>query len=348
MEVVEHLIVGAGPAGLRAAQVLAEAGREVLVLEKRPGDRPEDLRRRPDGRRRCASSSRSGCPPGHALASLGHVAFAGGRPVVLDPELDRWCTRFAPARLGRLPARMGPRRRRRGAGRARRPPRSICRAAHRPGGRPPHPVAPPDRRRRRRLGRPPRPWPALAADLLRRRVQPPRPAARASADRVRSGRDSPTATSGSFRTATTPRSAPSRPSASSRRPCSAATSTRRSMASASPAEACRSRERRSRWPITACHFAGGVHLAGDAAGVTSSLTAEGIYAALVTGEEVARTILEPRAPAPKTSALAPHQAARTIAWPAGSPGRRSPGRPAAARQHRRDCVRSGGRSPPGS
>ena len=28
METVEHLIVGAGPAGLRAGQVLAEAGRE--------------------------------------------------------------------------------------------------------------------------------------------------------------------------------------------------------------------------------------------------------------------------------------------------------------------------------
>jgi geranylgeranyl reductase len=50
-----------------------------------------------------------------------------------------------------------------------------------------------------------------------------------------------------------------------------------------------------------CHFAGGVHLAGDAAGVVSSLTAEGIYAALVTGEEVARAILEPGAPAPKTA-----------------------------------------------
>ena len=34
MEDVEHLILGAGPAGLRAAQVLAQAGREVLVLEK--------------------------------------------------------------------------------------------------------------------------------------------------------------------------------------------------------------------------------------------------------------------------------------------------------------------------
>jgi flavin-dependent dehydrogenase len=50
-----------------------------------------------------------------------------------------------------------------------------------------------------------------------------------------------------------------------------------------------------------CHFPGGVHLAGDAAGVVSSLTAEGIYAAIVTGEEVARRILEPGAPAPKTA-----------------------------------------------
>lgn len=33
-EGVETIVVGAGPAGLRAAQVLAEAGREVLVLEK--------------------------------------------------------------------------------------------------------------------------------------------------------------------------------------------------------------------------------------------------------------------------------------------------------------------------
>jgi len=50
-----------------------------------------------------------------------------------------------------------------------------------------------------------------------------------------------------------------------------------------------------------CHFPGGVHLAGDAAGVVSSLTAEGIYAALVTGEEIARRLLDPGCPAPKTS-----------------------------------------------
>jgi geranylgeranyl reductase len=45
------------------------------------------------------------------------------------------------------------------------------------------------------------------------------------------------------------------------------------------------------------HFRNNVHLAGDAAGVPSSLTAEGIYAALLTGEEVARTILSPGYPA---------------------------------------------------
>lgn len=49
-------------------------------------------------------------------------------------------------------------------------------------------------------------------------------------------------------------------------------------------------------------FPDGVHLVGDAAGVASGLTAEGIYAALVTGEEVARRIMEPRYPSPKTRA----------------------------------------------
>jgi flavin-dependent dehydrogenase len=41
------------------------------------------------------------------------------------------------------------------------------------------------------------------------------------------------------------------------------------------------------------HFPGGVHLAGDAAGVPSALTAEGIYSTLITGEDVARRILDP-------------------------------------------------------
>jgi flavin-dependent dehydrogenase len=50
------------------------------------------------------------------------------------------------------------------------------------------------------------------------------------------------------------------------------------------------------------HFRDQVHLVGDAAGVASAVTGEGIYAALVTGEEVARQILDPSFPAPKTRA----------------------------------------------
>lgn len=46
----------------------------------------------------------------------------------------------------------------------------------------------------------------------------------------------------------------------------------------------------------------GVHLVGDAAGTPSGLTAEGIYAALITGEEIARSLLEPGYPRPKTRA----------------------------------------------
>jgi geranylgeranyl reductase len=48
-------------------------------------------------------------------------------------------------------------------------------------------------------------------------------------------------------------------------------------------------------------FANGVHLVGDAAGMPSSLTAEGIYSALITGEETARRILDPGYPSPKTA-----------------------------------------------
>jgi geranylgeranyl reductase len=85
MESVEHLIVGAGPAGLRAAQVLAEAGREVLVLEKRLEIGPKT----------CAGGLTQksvrelaglGLPLDETLASVGHVAFAGGRAVALDAQ----------------------------------------------------------------------------------------------------------------------------------------------------------------------------------------------------------------------------------------------------------------------
>src|SRR6185312_13693891 len=85
MELVEHLIVGAGPAGLRAAQVLAEAGREVLVLEKRPEIGPKTcaggLTRKAVRELEPLGFSRAA-----ALASVGHIAFAGGRAVALDSD----------------------------------------------------------------------------------------------------------------------------------------------------------------------------------------------------------------------------------------------------------------------
>jgi geranylgeranyl reductase len=46
------------------------------------------------------------------------------------------------------------------------------------------------------------------------------------------------------------------------------------------------------WDYRGWRF-GNVFLAGDAAGLASPLTGEGIYPAIVSGEEIARTILEP-------------------------------------------------------
>jgi flavin-dependent dehydrogenase len=86
METVEHLIVGAGPAGLRAGQVLAEAGREVLVVEKHAEIGPKT----------CAGGLTAktvallralGLPPQAGLARVGQVAFGPGGPVALDSEL---------------------------------------------------------------------------------------------------------------------------------------------------------------------------------------------------------------------------------------------------------------------
>ena len=100
METVEHRIVGAGPAGLRAAQVLAEAGREVLVVEKHSEIGPKT----------CAGGLTPksvallrglGLPETAGLSRVGQVAFAPGHPVVLDPDSTTVVTlsRREPARL---------------------------------------------------------------------------------------------------------------------------------------------------------------------------------------------------------------------------------------------------------
>lgn len=86
METVEHLIVGAGPAGLRAGQVLAEAGREVLIAEKRPEIGPKTCA---GGltRKTLALLRALGLPAEAGLRSVGRVAFGSRAPVELDPEL---------------------------------------------------------------------------------------------------------------------------------------------------------------------------------------------------------------------------------------------------------------------
>ena len=84
MDTIEVLIVGAGPAGLRAAQVLADAGREVVVAEKRAEIGPKA----------CAGGltlktidllRRLGLPDQLGLERVGQVAF-DGRCCVLHPE----------------------------------------------------------------------------------------------------------------------------------------------------------------------------------------------------------------------------------------------------------------------
>lgn len=82
---VDVLVVGAGPAGLRTAEELARAGREVLVVEKQPEIGPKV----------CAGGltpkaqllvDALGLPPEAGLTSAGHAAFAHTAPFVIDEE----------------------------------------------------------------------------------------------------------------------------------------------------------------------------------------------------------------------------------------------------------------------
>ncbi|HEX5819923.1 MAG TPA: NAD(P)/FAD-dependent oxidoreductase [Gemmatimonadales bacterium] len=98
-ESIDILVIGAGPAGLRAAEVLAAAGRDVLVLE-----RNEEI-----GPKVCAGGltpkaqalvDELGLPPDEGLTSVGYAAFTGHEPFVIDESRCR--IRTVPRRtLGR-------------------------------------------------------------------------------------------------------------------------------------------------------------------------------------------------------------------------------------------------------
>jgi geranylgeranyl reductase len=285
MDAVEVLIVGAGPAGLRAAQVLAAAGRDVLVAEKHAEIGPKTCA---GGltRKSVALLRPLGLPDDVGLERVGQVAF-DGRCRVLHPE--RTLVRTVPRReLGRYQLAWA-----RAAGAEVRPgaPVAALDLAARTAtvaGRPVrwrHLIGADgaDSGVRRALGLPsPRDCFAAEYNVAGTRLEP----LRVEVDPVLAG--------GYFWVFPH---------------CDytsiGAVASKRKVRPGALRRYLERRIRRLGVDLTGVpfegatlevefhgfHFPGQVHLAGDAAGVPSSLTAEGIYAALLTGEEVARAIL---------------------------------------------------------
>jgi flavin-dependent dehydrogenase len=289
MENVEHLIVGAGPAGLRAAQVLAEAGREVLVLEKRAEIGPKT----------CAGGltlksmdrlERLGLPREVALRSVGHVAFNGSRPVALDHALSvvytlprrqlgqyqlTWCRNAGAEVCAGVAVREIDLSSRTAACNGRR-----IRWRHLIG------ADGADSAVRRILGLPsPRAYFAAEYNLPGVRLEP-----------LRVECDPATLKNGYFWVfphltytsvgAVAPKHTV--PPSLLRRYLDRRLGALGISPAGAPFEGATLEVE-----FRGFHFPSQIHLIGDAAGVPSSLTAEGIYAALLTGEEVAREILEP-------------------------------------------------------
>jgi geranylgeranyl reductase len=88
-ESIEAVVIGAGPAGLRAAQVLAEAGREVVVLEKNAEIGPKTCAGGLTLKtvRELAMLARPDHEGKFGLPLLTHVSFRGEPLVPLDPEI---------------------------------------------------------------------------------------------------------------------------------------------------------------------------------------------------------------------------------------------------------------------
>jgi flavin-dependent dehydrogenase len=297
VETIEHVVIGAGPGGLRVAQVLAESGRDVLVLEKNPEIGPKTCA---GGltRKAVAELAALGLPQGLGLELVGHVAFTGGTARTLDAEAS--AVRTIPRRdLGALQLEWT-----RSAG------ADVCAgvAATRVD-LASHTLQAGDRtiRYRRLIG-------ADGADsAVRRALGLPHARAYFAAEYnvpgirlepLRVECDPAALLSGYFwvfpherytsigAVAAKDLVAP----AAVRRYLTARIEAMGVIIGATPFEGATLEVE-----FAGFDFAEGVHLVGDAAGMASSLTAEGIYSALITGEETARRILDPGYPSPKTA-----------------------------------------------
>jgi geranylgeranyl reductase len=288
MERVEFLIVGAGPAGLRAAQVLADHGREVLVLEKHAEIGPKT----------CAGGltlktvtllRELGLPAEAGLTRVGRVAFGRSIARVLDPDRGVVVT-ISRRELGRHQAGWA-----RAAGaevRAECPVRELdlggrtaVVGGRRLGWRHLIGADGSDSAVRRALGLPlPRACFAAEYNLRGVRLEPLRvecdPALAGGYFWVFPHEDYSSVGAVAWKHAVRPALLRAYVDRRLDELCLAG--------HGAPFEAATLEVE-----FRGLHFGGGVHLAGDAAGVPSALTAEGIYAALLTGEEVAREILEP-------------------------------------------------------
>jgi flavin-dependent dehydrogenase len=296
MESIEHVVVGAGPAGLRAAQVLAEAGREVLVLEKNARVGPKTC-----GGGLSNKAIRElrplGLPTDAGLTAVARASFQGEPAAPLDPEHARIRT-LSRERLGGYLAGWT-----RAAGAAIRTSAAVsgidrARRTITCGGRAlryRHLIGADGSRStvRRALGlRSPRVCFAGEFNVPGRRLA--ELVVEFDSEVLASGyfwifphEDYTSIGAGAHKLRVPP--ALIRPYLERRM----------TELGVDPAEA-PYEGATIEVEFIGFDFAEGIHLVGDAAGMPSGLTAEGIYAALVSGEEVARRILEPGFPMPKS------------------------------------------------